>query len=78
MDYTMPRADELTHIDFSTHPVPCVTNPLGVKGCGEAGNGGSYPAVYNAIMDALGSRAKAELGIPTTPHRIWQAVNGAH
>jgi carbon-monoxide dehydrogenase large subunit len=78
MDYTMPRADELTHIDFSTHPVPCVTNPLGVKGCGEAGNGGSYPAVYNAIMDALGDRATSELGIPTTPYRIWQAVNGAH
>jgi carbon-monoxide dehydrogenase large subunit len=75
MDYTIPRADEVTNISFSTHPVPCVTNPLGVKGCGEAGNGGSYPGVYNAIMDAIAGRANKELGIPATPARIWQAIH---
>ncbi len=77
MDYALPRADEIAHIDFTTHAVPCKTNPLGVKGCGEAGNGGSYPVIYNAIMDALGGNGGRELGIPTTPHRIWQALNGA-
>ena len=75
MDYTMPRADEIAHIDFTTHAVPSKTNPLGVKGCGEAGNGGSYPVIYNAIMDALGGNGGRELGIPTTPHRIWQALH---
>ena len=77
MDYAMPRADELPHVDFTTHPVPCTTNPLGVKGCGEAGNGGSYPAVYNAIMDALDGNGGRELGIPATPDRVWQALHGA-
>ncbi len=77
MDYALPRADEIAHIDFTTHAVPCKTNPLGVKGCGEAGNGGSYPVIYNAIMDALGGNGGRELGIPTTPHRIWQSLNGA-
>src|SRR5690606_25987773 len=47
MDYAMPRAEDISWIDFSTRPVPCATNPLGVKGCGEAGNGGSMAAVMN-------------------------------
>ena len=74
LDYQLPRADDIAHIDFTTHAVPCKTNPLGVKGCGEAGNGGSYPVIYNAIMDALGGNGGEELGIPATPHRIWQAL----
>ena len=74
MDYAMPRADEVSDISFSSHPVPCRTNPLGVKGCGEAGNGGSYPAVYNAIMDALDGNGGEELGIPASPARVWQAL----
>lgn len=77
MDYTLPRADEIAHIDFTTHAVPCKTNPLGVKGCGEAGNGGAYPVIYNAIMDAVGDVNSPEIGIPTTPHRIWKALHGA-
>ena len=76
MDYAMPRADDLPPVDFSTHAVPCTTNPLGVKGCGEAGNGGSYPAVYNAIMDALDGNGGSELGIPATPDRVWRALHG--
>jgi carbon-monoxide dehydrogenase large subunit len=75
MDYTLPRADEIAHIDFTTHAVPCKTNPLGVKGCGEAGNGGAYPVIYNAIMDAIDGNGGKEIGIPATPHRIWQALN---
>ena len=74
MDYAMPRADDLCSIEFLTHPVPCQTNPLGVKGCGEAGNGGSFPAVYNAVMDALSGRIDEELGLPATPYRIWKAL----
>lgn len=75
LDYQLPRADDIAPIDFTTHTVPCKTNPLGVKGCGEAGNGGSYPVIYNAIMDALDGNGGEELGIPATPHRIWQALN---
>ncbi|MEC8288984.1 MAG: molybdopterin cofactor-binding domain-containing protein, partial [Pseudomonadota bacterium] len=74
LDYQLPRADDIAHINFTTHAVPCKSNPLGVKGCGEAGNGGSYPVIYNAIMDALGGNDGCELGIPATPHRIWKAL----
>jgi len=77
MDYAMPRADDMCNIDFSTHNVPCVTNPLGVKGCGEAGNGGAMPAVMNAIIDALSVRGITELDAPATPHRVWQALQAA-
>ena len=77
MDYAMPRADHMAPVDFTTHPVPCVTNPLGVKGCGEAGNGGSYPVVICAILDALGPRGVTDLPLPASPHRIWQALQTA-
>ncbi len=74
MDYAMPRADDLPHVEFSTREVPCRTNPLGAKGCGEAGNGGSFPAVYNAVMDALDGNGGRELGLPASPHRVWKAL----
>jgi carbon-monoxide dehydrogenase large subunit len=77
MDYAMPRADDMCHIDFSTHEVPCVTNPLGVKGCGEAGNGGSMAAVMNAILDAMAARGVEQFDAPATPHRVWKALQGA-
>jgi carbon-monoxide dehydrogenase large subunit len=71
MDYCLPRASDMPAIDFSTHPVPAKTNPLGIKGCGEAGVAGSLPAVANAVLDAIGV---AHLDTPLTPHRIWQAL----
>jgi carbon-monoxide dehydrogenase large subunit len=74
MDYCMPRADDICNIEFSTRNVPCVTNPLGVKGCGEAGNGGSMPAVMNAILHALEEKGITELDAPATPHRVWEAL----
>ena len=74
MDYCMPRADDICSIDFSTRNVPCITNPLGVKGCGEAGNGGSMPAVMNAIFHALEEKGITEMDAPATPHRVWQAL----
>ena len=77
MDYCMPRADNLCNIDFSTRNVPCKTNPLGVKGCGEAGNGGSMPAVMNAILHALEDNGIEELDAPATPNRIWKAIQNA-
>ena len=75
LDYQLPRAEDIAHIDFTTHAVPCKTNPLGVKGCGEAGNGGAYPVIYNAIMDALDGNGGKELGIPATPPKVWKALN---
>jgi len=77
MDYAMPRADDMCGFDFSTRNVPCATNPLGVKGCGEAGNGASMPAVMNAILDALSVRGITEFDAPASPHRIWQALQSA-
>ena len=74
MDYAMPRADDMCAIDFSTRNVPCATNPLGVKGCGEAGNGGAMAAVMNAIVDALSERGVTELDAPASPYRVWQAL----
>jgi carbon-monoxide dehydrogenase large subunit len=74
MDYCMPRAEDLCSIDFSTRDVPATTNPLGVKGCGEAGNGGSMAASMCAILHALEPLGVKELNAPATPARIWQAI----
>ena len=64
MDYTMPRADDLPNFTVSTHGTPCTHNPLGVKGCGEAGAIGSPPAFINALTDALGVK---DVPMPATP-----------
>ena len=56
MDYALPRADVVPGIEVGFHPVPATTNPLGVKGCGEAGVTGALPAVMNAVLDALAIR----------------------
>jgi len=70
MDYVMPRASDLVSFGVSATATPCKTNPLGMKGCGEAGAIGSPPAVVNAITDALGVE---RLDMPATPQRVWQA-----
>ena len=77
MDYAMPRADDLPSFEFGFNGTRCTTNPLGVKGCGEAGAVGAFPAVTNAILDALGPSSVASLAGPATPHRIWQAMRGS-
>jgi len=74
MDYGMPRALHLPPIVFEEHPVPCTTNPLGVKGVGEAGTTGSLGAVMNAIIDAIPNGAGYGMDMPATPERVWQAV----
>ena len=71
MDYCLPRAEDLPMIGFASRPVPATTNPLGVKGCGEAGCAGSMPAVMNALCDALGV---AHIDMPATPEVIWRVL----
>jgi carbon-monoxide dehydrogenase large subunit len=77
MDYCMPRADDLCSIEVKSNPVPTKTNPLGVKGAGEAGNVGALPAVANALVDALSVYGIKHIGMPATPERIWRAIREA-
>jgi carbon-monoxide dehydrogenase large subunit len=77
MDYALPRADDVPPIAFRSHPVPARTNPLGVKGCGEAGCAGSLPAVMNALVDALSEYGVRHIDMPATPERIWRAIREA-
>ncbi len=77
MDYGMPRADDLPSIAMETNEVPCKTNPLGVKGAGEAGTVGSLPAVMNAINDALAQAGVHYVQMPCTPAKVWRALNEA-
>ena len=74
----MPRADDAPDFVFETRNVPCKTNPLGVKGAGEAGAIGSCPAVMNAIVDALWRAYRIRhIDMPATPQRIWAAIEVA-
>jgi aerobic carbon-monoxide dehydrogenase large subunit len=74
MDYAMPRAQDVPAFRIGFNPTRCTTNPLGVKGCGEAGAVAAFPAVHNAIRDALGPMA-GEITGPATPERVWRALN---
>ncbi|MGC8475423.1 MAG: xanthine dehydrogenase family protein molybdopterin-binding subunit [Acetobacteraceae bacterium] len=73
-DYALPRADDLPDIEVEFVEIPCATNPLGVKGAGEAGAVGSPPAVINAILDALTGDGVRSLDMPATPERVWRAL----
>ena len=77
MDYAMPRADDFGAMKIISNPVPTATNPLGVKGAGEAGTVGALPAVMNAILDALRQAGVTDLDMPATPERVWQAIQEA-
>jgi len=77
MDYAMPRADNLPSFQVATVCTPCTHNPLGTKGCGEAGAIGSPPAVMNAVLDALRERGVDHLDMPATPERVWRAMQSA-
>jgi carbon-monoxide dehydrogenase large subunit len=74
MDYTMPRAGDLPSFKVSTSNTPCPSNPLGIKGCGEAGAIGSPPAVINAITDAIGI---TDIAMPASPSTVWAAIRAA-
>jgi aerobic carbon-monoxide dehydrogenase large subunit len=77
MDYAMPRAHDVPMINVLSHPVPTKSNPLGAKGCGEAGTSGGLPSVANAVIDALSEYGIRHLEMPMTPARIWQAIQDA-
>jgi carbon-monoxide dehydrogenase large subunit len=77
MDYAMPRAEDSPEIGFESLPVPAKNNPLGVKGCGEAGCAGALTSVMNAIVDALSEYGVANIEMPATPERVWQAIRQA-
>ncbi len=75
-DYAMPRSLSMPHITSDVVEVPATTNPLGIKGCGEAGATGAPPAIMNAILDALRPLGIDHIDMPATPPRIWQAIQG--
>jgi aerobic carbon-monoxide dehydrogenase large subunit len=77
MDYAMPRASDLPAVAVESNPVPTKTNPLGVKGAGEAGCVGAMPAVANALADALSGVGVRHIDMPATPERIWRALREA-
>lgn len=74
MDYAMPRAFDMPMIDFATEPVPSTANPMGMKGCGEAGTVGALAAVSNAVQDALWERGIRQVDMPFTPLRVWSML----
>jgi carbon-monoxide dehydrogenase large subunit len=76
-DYALPRAEDLPALEFSYNVVPCRTNPLGVKGAGEAGAIGAPPALVNAVVDALLPLGIDHLDMPLTPERVWRALRDA-
>lgn len=78
LDYCLPRAEGVPSFHFETRNVPCATNPLGIKGAGEAGAVGSCPAVINAVVDALREAYGIEsIDMPATPERVWSAIRAA-
>ncbi len=74
MDYGMPRAADLPMIDFNSEPVPSLYNPMGMKGCGEAGTVGALAALANAVADAMSTRGLGAIDMPFTPARVWSAM----
>ena len=76
-DYALPRAHDVCSFVVESRPVPARTNPLGVKGCGEAGCAGSLPAVMNAVVDALSIYGIRHIDMPATPERVWRAIRAA-
>jgi len=76
MDYAVPRADDLPSFSFGFNSTRCTTNPLGVKGCGEAGAIAAFPAIANAIADALGPLDVTNFAGPATPLQIWRTIKG--
>ncbi|WP_437375535.1 xanthine dehydrogenase family protein molybdopterin-binding subunit [Inquilinus limosus] len=75
MDYAMPRAVDLPFVTFKYNEIPCTTNPLGLKGAGEAGAIGAPPAIINAIVDALSPLGVEHVDMPATPQKLWQIIH---
>ncbi len=77
MDYGLPRAADMCDFELDENPVPTKTNPLGVKGAGEAGNVGALAAIMNAVVDALAPLGIRHIDMPATPEKVWQAIRTA-
>jgi len=77
MDYAMPRAEDIPMMEIGDHPVPAKSNPLGTKGCGEAGCAGSLSTIVNAVVDALSDYGIAHIDMPLTRERVWRAIQDA-
>ena len=77
MDYAMPRANDVPMFGFEFEPVPSTNNPMGMKGCGEAGTVGALAAISNAVQDALWSRGVRQADMPFTPQRVWEMLKDA-
>jgi carbon-monoxide dehydrogenase large subunit len=77
-DYAMPRAEDIPDMTSASLPSPALTNPLGVKGCGEAGCAGSIASIMNAIVDALSAYGIRHIDMPATPERVWAAIRAAN
>ncbi|WP_213774897.1 xanthine dehydrogenase family protein molybdopterin-binding subunit [Bradyrhizobium sp. dw_78] len=74
MDYAMPRAEDVPLMAVGDHPSPATSNPLGTKGCGEAGCAGSLATLVNAVIDALSEYGITHIDMPLTPERVWRAI----
>jgi carbon-monoxide dehydrogenase large subunit len=77
MDYALPRAPDVPLFATASHPVPAKSNPLGTKGCGEAGCAGALVSVMNAVADALSEYGIRHLDMPLTAERVWRAIAAA-
>jgi carbon-monoxide dehydrogenase large subunit len=77
MDYALPRAEDIPVMEIGDHPVPAKSNPLGTKGCGEAGCAGSLSTLVNAVLDALSELGITQIDMPLTPERVWRAIRDA-
>jgi carbon-monoxide dehydrogenase large subunit len=77
MDYALPRAEDIPVMEVGDHPVPAKSNPLGTKGCGEAGCAGSLSTIVNAVLDALAEYGITHIDMPLTPERVWRTIEDA-
>ena len=77
MDYALPRAEDIPPIAVGDHPSPAKSNPLGTKGCGEAGCAGSLATIVNAVLDALSDYGIKQIDMPLTPEKVWRAIQDA-
>ena len=77
LDYALPRAGDVPAIEVTYNNVPCTTNPMGIKGAGEAGTIAACPAVMNAVIDALSPLGVRQLDVPATAEKIWRAIRAA-
>jgi aerobic carbon-monoxide dehydrogenase large subunit len=78
MDYALPRATDIPEMTVGDHPVPAKSNPLGTKGCGEAGCAGSLCTIVNAALDALAEYGVTEIDMPLTPEKLWRVIRDAN